>query len=211
MAVDLQPAVRHFNTLLWYVGIQGPGWLSDPVWAKPALVIMSVWGVGNWMVIYLAGLQDVPQELYEAAELDGARWWSKTWHLTLPFMSPYILFSVIQMLIGIFQYFTQVAVMTQGGPANSTRMYAYYLYQNAFTYFKMGYASAMAWLLFIFVVILTIVIFKQLGTTCLLRRAVGGLAMANLSEARPITAGRRTARAPVQPQDAYRRFCRTRP
>ena len=155
------PQYGIFNSLLWYVGIQGPGWLSDPVWSKPALVIMSVWGVGNWMVIYLAGLQDVPQELYEAAELDGARWWSKTWHLTLPFMSPYILFSVIQMLIGIFQYFTQVAVMTQGGPADSTRMYAYYLYQNAFTYFKMGYASAMAWLLFIFVVILTIVIFRS--------------------------------------------------
>lgn len=154
------PQYGIFNSLLWYVGISGPGWLSDPAWSKPALVIMSVWGVGGWMVIYLAGLQDVPQELYEAAELDGARWWSKTRHLTLPFMSPYILFSVIQMLIGIFQYFTQVAVMTQGGPADSTRMYAYYLYQNAFTFFKMGYASAMAWLLFIFVVLLTILIFR---------------------------------------------------
>ena len=154
------PQYGIFNSLLWYAGIQGPGWLNDPAWAKPALVIMNLWTVGGWMVIYLAGLQDVPQELYEAAELDGARWWDRTWHLTLPFMSPYILFSVIQMVIGVFQYFTQVAVMTQGGPADATRVYAYYLYQNAFTFFKMGYASAMAWLLFIFVVILTIIIFR---------------------------------------------------
>ena len=154
------PQYGIFNAMLWYVGIEGPGWLSDPAWAKPALIIMNLWGVGSWMVIYLAGLQDVPQELYEAAELDGARWWDKTWNLTLPFMSPYILFSVILMLIGVFQYFTQVAVMTNGGPADSTRVYAFYLYQNAFTYFRMGYASAMAWLLFIFVVILTAIIFR---------------------------------------------------
>lgn len=154
------PQYGILNSLLWYVGIQGPGWLNDPGWAKPALIIMNLWGVGSWMVIYLAGLQDVPQELYEAAELDGARWWDRTLHLTLPFMSPYILFSVIQMVIGVFQYFTQVAVMTAGGPADSTRVYAFYLYQNAFTFFKMGYASAMAWLLFIFVVILTIIIFR---------------------------------------------------
>ncbi len=154
------PQYGIFNSLLWYIGITGPGWLSDPAWAKPALIIMNLWGVGSWMVIYLAGLQDVPQELYEAAELDGARWWDKTWNLTIPFMSPYILFSVILMLIGVFQYFTQVAVMTNGGPADSTRVYAFYLYQNAFTYFRMGYASAMAWLLFIFVVILTAIIFR---------------------------------------------------
>ena len=154
------PQYGILNTMLWYVGIQGPGWINDPVWAKPALIIMNLWTVGSWMVIYLAGLQDVPQELYEAAELDGATWWAKTRHLTVPFMSPYILFSVILMLIGIFQYFTQVAVMTNGGPADATRVFALYLYQNAFTYFKMGYASAMAWLEFIVVVVLTILIFR---------------------------------------------------
>ena len=154
------PQYGIFNSLLWYVGISGPGWLGDPQWSKPALIIMNLWTVGSWMVIYLAGLQDVPQELYEAAEIDGARWWDKTRHLTIPFMSPYLLFSVILMLIGIFQYFTQVAVMTNGGPADSTRVYALYLYQNAFTYFRMGYASAMAWLLFIFIVILTVIIFR---------------------------------------------------
>jgi multiple sugar transport system permease protein len=154
------PQYGILNTLLWYIGIQGPGWISDPGWSKPSLIIMNLWGVGSWMVIYLAGLQDTPQELYEAAELDGANWWHKTFYLTLPFMSPYILFSVILMLIGIFQYFTQVFVMTNGGPADSTRVYAMYLYQNAFTYFKMGYASAMAWLMFIIVVLLTVVIFR---------------------------------------------------
>jgi len=155
------PQYGLINTLLWYVGIRGPGWLGDPAWAKPALVIMLLWGVGNWMIIYLAGLQDVPQELYEAAEIDGARWWDKTRHLTLPFMSPYILYSLILQLIGIFQYFTQPQVMTQGGPVDSTRVYALYLYDNAFRFFRMGYASAMAWLLFIVVVILTVVIFKS--------------------------------------------------
>lgn len=154
------PQYGLINTLLWYVGIQGPGWLGDPAWSKPALVIMLLWGVGNWMIIYLAGLQDVPQELYEAAELDGANAWHKLISLTLPFMSPYILYSLILQLIGIFQYFTQPQVMTQGGPVDSTRVYALYLYDNAFRFFRMGYASAMAWMLFILVVILTIFIFK---------------------------------------------------
>ncbi len=154
------PQYGILNAGLWQVGISGPGWISDPSWSKPALILMNLWSVGGWMVIYLAGLQDMPKELYEAAELDGANWWNKTVHLTIPFMSPYILFSVILMLIGVFQYFTQVAVMTNGGPADSTRVYALYLYQNAFTYFKMGYASAMAWLLFIFVVGLTVLIFR---------------------------------------------------
>ena len=155
------PQYGLINTLLWYVGIQGPGWLGDPAWAKPALVIMLLWGVGNWMIIYLAGLQDVPQELYEAADIDGATWWHKTIHLTIPFMSPYILYSLILMLIGIFQYFTQPQVMTQGGPVDSTRVYALYLYDNAFRFFRMGYASAMAWLLFMVVVVLTVIIFKS--------------------------------------------------
>lgn len=154
------PQYGILNTLLWYVGIQGPGWISDPSWAKPSLIIMNLWGVGSWMVIYLAGLQDTPQELYEAAELDGATPWQKTIYLTLPFMSPYILFSVILMLIGIFQFFTQVFVMTNGGPADATRVYAMYLYQNAFTFFKMGYASAMAWMMFVMVVLLTLLIFR---------------------------------------------------
>lgn len=154
------PQYGILNAALWQVGVTGPGWISDPAWSKPALIIMNLWSVGGWMVIYLAGLQDMPQELYEAAELDGATWWDKTRNLTIPFMSPYILFSVILMLIGVFQYFTQVAVMTNGGPADSTRVYALYLYQNAFTFFRMGYASAMAWLLFVVVVILTIIIFR---------------------------------------------------
>ncbi len=154
------PQYGILNTILWYMSIQGPGWISDPAWSKPSLIIMNLWSVGTWMVIYLAGLQDTPQELYEAAELDGATPWQKTIHLTLPFMSPYILFSMILMLIGVFQYFTQVFVMTNGGPADSTRVYAMYLYQNAFVFFKMGYASAMAWIMFVIVVLLTVAIFR---------------------------------------------------
>ena len=154
------PQYGILNALLWFIGIQGPGWLGDPAWSKPALVIMNLWGVGGWMIIYLAGLQDVPKELYEAAEIDGATWWNKTIHLTLPFMSPYILYSLILMLIGNFQFFTQPQVMTQGGPVDSTRVYALYLYDAAFRYFRMGYASAMAWLLFLVVVALTVLIFK---------------------------------------------------
>lgn len=178
------PQYGLFNTLLGYVGIQGPGWLSDPAWSKPALIIMSLWAAGGWMVIYLAGLQDVPQELYEAAELDGAHWWAKLFFVTIPFMSPYILLSVIIMLIGIFQYFGPVAVMTNGGPVDSSRVYALYLYQNAFAYFKMGYASAMAWLLFIVVVVLTVIIFRS-SARRVYYAGQEGSAMMRASDARP--------------------------
>jgi multiple sugar transport system permease protein len=148
------------NSILALFGINGPGWLSDPVWAKPALIIMSVWGSGNLMVIFLAGLQDVPQELYDAAEVDGANRWQRFRYITYPFLTPQMFFALITGLIGGFQYFTPTYVMTGGGPANATLMYALYLYFNAFQYFKMGYASAMAWVLFIIVVVCTVVVFK---------------------------------------------------
>lgn len=151
------------NTFLQFLGLAGPGWLSDPAWAKNALVIMSLWGVGNTMVIYLAGLQDIPQELYEAAEIDGAGRLSKVRNVTLPLLSPVILFNVITGMIGAFQYFTQAFVMTAGGPANSTLMYALYLYINAFQFFKMGYASALAWILFVMVMTCTFLIFRFAG------------------------------------------------
>ncbi len=153
----------HINTLLSLAGIKVPiGWLADPSWSKPALILMSVWGVGNSMVIFLAGLQGVPVELYEAAELDGASPGQKTRHITMPMLSPYFLFMFVMGLIGAFQYFTQAWVMTNGtgGPANSTMMYPMYLFQNAFQFFKMGYACAMAWLMFVAVVLATTVVFK---------------------------------------------------
>jgi multiple sugar transport system permease protein len=123
---------------------------------------MSTWGVGGSMVIYLAGLQDVPQDLYEAASLDGATGWQKIRHITIPFMSPYIFFTAVMGIIGSVQYFTQAWVMTggMGGPANSTMFFAMYLFQNAFQMFKMGYACAMAWLLFIVILVATLLIFK---------------------------------------------------
>lgn len=149
--------------VLSWMGLKMPiGWLADPAWSKPALILMSIWGVGNSMVIFLAGLQDVPVDLYESAELDGASAWQKTRAITLPMISPYVLFMLVMGLIGAFQYFTQAWVMTNGtgGPANSTMMYPMYLFQNAFQFFKMGYACAMAWLMFVVIILATILVFK---------------------------------------------------
>lgn len=138
----------------------GPGWLIDPKWAKPALIFMGLWGAGGGMIIYLAGLQDVPEQLYEAAELDGATSIQKLRHITMPMISPIIFFNLVMGLIGSFQYFTQVYVMTGGGPQDSTLFYALYLFSNAFLNFKMGYASAMAWILFLITLACTAVVFK---------------------------------------------------
>jgi len=157
----LDPQFGLVNGLLRRVGINGPGWLSDPRWSKPAIIIMSWWGVGGTVVIYLAGLQDIPQQLYEAAKLDGANWWNQTVHITFPMMSPVVFFTLVMNTIGALQVFTQVYIMTEGGPMNSTMVYAYYLYRNAFQYFKMGYASSMAWLLFVLIFIVTYFLFRS--------------------------------------------------
>jgi multiple sugar transport system permease protein len=159
----LNPQYGVMTSILGFFGLPSVGWLSDPAWAKPSLVLLSIWGVGNAVVIYLAGLQDVPRELYEAAEMDGANPWRKLWHVTLPMLSPVILFNVVVGMIGAFQTFAQVYILTQGGPADSTLLYAYYLYVSAFQYFKMGYASAMAWIMFVLVLVATIIIFRASG------------------------------------------------
>ncbi len=141
---------------LW--GGTPPAWLGDPAWAKPALVLMSAWGAGHSMIIYLAGLQNVPRELYESAELDGAGSWAKFWHITLPVISPVIYFNVVMGIIGAMQVFTTAFVMTggtDGNPARSTLFYALYLFSNAFYDLRMGYASAMAWILFMLIATLT--------------------------------------------------------
>lgn len=144
------------NTALGYLGINGPNWLGDPTWSKPALALLAVWGSGNAMVIYLAGLQDVPQELYEAAELDGAGWWAKTRTVTLPMLSPIILFNLVLGIIGTLQVFAEPYVMFPGGsPARSTYFYTMYLFDNAFLYHKMGYACAMGWIMFLIILALT--------------------------------------------------------
>lgn len=141
--------------------VSPPNWLGDPLWSKPALALMSLWGVGGAVVIYLAGLQDVPQSLYEAADLDGASPWRKTWHVTLPMISPVIQFNMIMGIIGSLQVFSEPYIMFPGGaPERSTYMYTMYLFDNAFTFQKMGYASAMGWILFILIFILTMLALK---------------------------------------------------
>jgi multiple sugar transport system permease protein len=151
------------NTLLSYAGIQGPRWLLDPKWALSALIIMSLWGVGRRMVIFLAGLQDIPNVLYEAAEIDGASRGKKFWNVTLPLLTPSLLFNLIFGIILTFQTFTNAFVATNGGPLDSTLFYVLYLYRKAFEHLQMGYASAMAWVLFLIVLGCTLVIFLTSG------------------------------------------------
>jgi multiple sugar transport system permease protein len=157
------PKFGILNPFLEKLGIQGPGWLSDPHWAISALVIMSLWGVGGNVIIYLAGLQGVPTDLYDAAKVDGATAWQRFRYVTLPMTTPVIFYNLVLGLIGTFQYFTEVYVLTNGtgNPARSTLFYNLYLYQNAFKYFHMGYASTMAWVLFIIVLGLTLLIFRS--------------------------------------------------
>lgn len=158
------------NTLLSKLGLYAPSWLGDPVYTKPSLLIMGVWAVGNVIIIFLAALQDVSAALYEAAEIDGASMLRKFFHITLPGISPIILFQLIMQLINGFQYFSQAYLVIGssgglngaqiGGPENSLLLYAVYLYHNAFYYLKMGKASAMAWLMFICVGVVTWAVFK---------------------------------------------------
>lgn len=149
-----------FNTLLHYIGIRGPSWLGDPNWALPSIVLMSLWGVGAGTIIYLAGLQGIPTDLYEAAEVDGAAGWRRFWNITIPMMTPVLFFQLVTGIILALQVFTQAFIMTGGGPNNATLFYLLYLYRNAFEYFRMGYASALAWVLFICILILTLILYR---------------------------------------------------
>jgi multiple sugar transport system permease protein len=157
------PQVGLVNTLLSYIGIKGPRWFLDPHFALWALVMMSIFQVGRSMVIFLAGLQDVPRELQEAASIDGANSWQRFWKITLPMMTPSILFNLIFGLIMTFQSFTNVYVATNGGPLDSTLFYVLYLYKKAFDHLEMGYASALAWILFLLVLLCTLLIFATSG------------------------------------------------
>lgn len=150
----LQPQTGLINTFLGYLGIKGPGWLADPRLAKPAFIMMFLWTSGGAVIIYLAGLQDIPQSLYEVAAIDGAGFFRRTFGITIPLLSPVILFNVVTYVIGIFQSFAESFIMTSGGPDRSTLFYSLYLYQNAFQYFKMGLASAMAWILLIIAILI---------------------------------------------------------
>jgi multiple sugar transport system permease protein len=157
------------SSILQFFGAPPIGFLTDPRWTKPSMIFMGLWFGGNTILIYLAGLRDVPVSLLESAELDGAGALRKTWHITLPMISPVIFYTIIINVIGYFQYFTEAWVMTAnrdgsaGGPANSLLFYAMYLYQSAFQQFKMGYASAQAWILFAIVLVATVILFRTSG------------------------------------------------
>lgn len=155
------PSHGILNNLFRLFRLPHISWLASPTWSKPALILMGLWGVGGAIIIYLAGLQGIPQQLYEAADIDGAQWWHKIIFITIPMLSPVILFNVIMGLIGSFQYFTQAYIMTGGGPINSTLFYSLYLYRNAFQYFRMGYACALAWLLFFLILSCTLLILRS--------------------------------------------------
>jgi multiple sugar transport system permease protein len=155
----LQPQWGLLNFMLSLIGIKGPLWLSSVEWSKPSLIMMSLWGSGGAMIIFLAGLQGIPQHLYEAAEIDGANPWRKFWNITIPLLTPTIFFVLVLGIIGSFQVFTQAYIMTGGGPADSTLFYMFYLYRRAFVFHNMGYASAMAWILFMIILLLTLVQF----------------------------------------------------
>jgi len=149
------------NAMLARVGIQGPSWLGDPDWVIVSFVIMSLWGTGSSMLIYLGGLQGIPSSLYEAASIDGAGSWRKFLHITIPMMTPVILFNMVMGIIGSLQAFVLPFVMTGGGPHNSSLFFVLYLYRNAFQLFKMGYASALAWVLFFYILALTLLIVRS--------------------------------------------------
>lgn len=168
----LNPQAGLINGILKALGLYQPNWLMDPKFTKPSLIIMAVWGVGNMMIIFLASLQDVSRSQYEASEIDGANSIQRFFHITLPGISPVIFFQLIMSIISYFQYFTQAYLLisgstggsglngVSGGAENSLLFYSLYLFHNAFGYFKMGKASAMAWILFIIVMVVTALIFK---------------------------------------------------
>lgn len=155
------PEYGPINGLLGVFGLSGPAWLSTEQWAMPAIIIMSLWGVGGSMIIFLAGLQGIPQSLYDAAEIDGAGPLSCFWNITVPMMTPTIFFSLILGMIGSFQMFTQAYVMTRGGPNNATLTYVMHIYNKGFRQFHFGYASALAWVLFLLILLLTVLILKS--------------------------------------------------
>ncbi|MGH2559498.1 MAG: carbohydrate ABC transporter permease [Thermomicrobiales bacterium] len=155
----LHPDYGLINATLAKVGIDGPGWLKSPDWAMPGLIMVAVWSVGGSVVIFLAGLQSVPPHLYEAAALDGAGPWSKFWNVTFPMISPVIFYNIIVGIITSLQSFVLILIMTDGRPANATLVLGLYLFRTAFEFLDLGYASAMAWVLLVVIMLITLVQF----------------------------------------------------
>jgi multiple sugar transport system permease protein len=160
----LHPDAGLINSLLAMLGIDGPRWLVDPRTALIGLWMMSLWGLGRTAIIYLAGLRAIPGELYEAARIDGAGSWRSFWHVTLPLLTPTIFFNLVLSIIATFQTFTTAYVATDGGPLDATLFYVLYLYRQAFQFFNMGYASAMAWILFVIILVLTLLVVRSSRT-----------------------------------------------
>jgi multiple sugar transport system permease protein len=156
----LHPDLGVLNGLLDLVGIKGPSWFWDPSWALPSVVLMRLWGIGGGAVIYLAGLQNIPPHLYEAAAIDGAGRWRQFWSITLPLLTPTLFFQLITIMIDAFRIFTEAYVITKGGPLNATYFYMLYLYEEAFQNFNMGYASALGWVLTIITAAAAFVLFR---------------------------------------------------
>ncbi|HEY88700.1 MAG TPA: sugar ABC transporter permease [Thermoflexia bacterium] len=154
----LQPDTGVVNTLLALVGIKGPGWFWDPQWALPSVALMSVWSVGGSAIVYLAGLQNIPPHLYEAAKIDGAGAWQRFWRITIPLLTPTLFFQLVVEMIESFKVFTQAFVITKGGPLKATYFYLYYFYEEAFQNFNMGYASALAVVLMVIIMTATIIL-----------------------------------------------------
>jgi len=162
----LNASTGWFNQLLAAAGITGPDWLNSVTWVAPSLTIMGLWGIGNMMLIFLAGLQGIPSELYDACKVDGAGRLAQFRNVTLPMLSPVLFYNVIITLIGTFQYFTQAYIIGngRGDPAGATNFFNFHLYREGWAYFQMGYASALAWLLFAIVLTLTVILFRSAGS-----------------------------------------------
>ncbi|MEZ4863539.1 MAG: sugar ABC transporter permease [Caldilineaceae bacterium] len=151
------------NALLDLLGLPPQKWLFDETLAKPSFVIMGLWGLGSAMLVFLAGLQGIDPVLYEAAEIDGANHWVQFWRITIPMLTPVLFFNLIIGIIGSFQVFTTAFIATDGGPNNATLFYVLYIYRQGWQFAKMGYASALAWVLFLLVLLLTLIQFKMAG------------------------------------------------
>jgi multiple sugar transport system permease protein len=151
------------NGVLSYFGIPKIAWLQEPKWTMPAFILMSLWGVGQAMIIFLAGLQGIDDVYYEAARIDGAGSWAQLVHVTIPMMSSVIFFNLILGVINSFQVFTAAFLITNGGPQNATLFFVLYLYRNGFQFLKMGYAAALSWVLFFIILIFTVIIFRTAG------------------------------------------------
>lgn len=159
----LAPDTGPINGLLGLLGIDGPAWLLDPNWVIPAIILLAVWQVGAGTILLIAALQGVPPELHEAAKLDGASRVQTFWRVTVPLVTPVLFFNLITGMIAAFQVFSQVYVLTNGksGPNNASLMLVPYIYDNAFRYYKMGYASALAWILFLIIMVFSLIVLRS--------------------------------------------------